>query len=151
MFYRTAIYLCCQTKIIAGNEEALSFIEKNGRNYGLRQIKRLPVSGAFHTSLMAPAAEPFKEALKSITVHEPTIPVYSNVTAERYKNDPEYIKKFLLKQLCRPVRWEQLIQRIYIREPGIAYPRTFDVGSSGTMRTILKQIHAKATDKAISI
>ena len=59
--------------------QALDFIEHNKNDFGIRRTKRLPVSGAFHTDLMKPAVQLFKEALKDVTVERPRVPVYSNV------------------------------------------------------------------------
>lgn len=58
----------------------------------------MPVSGAFHTKLMAPAVEPFKKALSKSEVNDPVITVYSNVDGKRYK-DAEHIRKQLPKQV----------------------------------------------------
>lgn len=62
-------------------------------------MKRLPVSGAFHSSLMTPAVEPFKRALEKSEINEPAINVYSNIDGKRYK-DAKEIRKQLPKQVC---------------------------------------------------
>ncbi|KAI4498208.1 hypothetical protein M0802_006694 [Mischocyttarus mexicanus] len=147
---KISVFLYTQNKIIAGNEETLQYIEKNGEAMGLRKMRRLPVSGAFHTPLMEPALEKFHEALNSITIEEPRTEIYSNYTGLPYTN-PKKIKQLLLKQIVSPVRWEQCIQRIYKRPEGSAFPRTFDVCSGGRMKTILKLINSKATDSCIVI
>ncbi|MEU4254426.1 SDR family NAD(P)-dependent oxidoreductase, partial [Amycolatopsis sp. NPDC026612] len=59
--------------VLSGTEEAISGIEAE-------RAKRLPVSHAFHSSLMEPMLAEFARALDGITFHEPTIPVVSNVT-----------------------------------------------------------------------
>ena len=58
--------------------QALDFIEHNKSDFGIRRTKRLPVSGAFHTDLMKPAVQIFKEALKDVAVERPRVPVFSN-------------------------------------------------------------------------
>ncbi len=45
---------------------------------------RLPVSHAFHTSIVAPASAPLKDALRRLDVHAPVLPVVSNVTGDFY-------------------------------------------------------------------
>ncbi|XP_012273843.1 probable malonyl-CoA-acyl carrier protein transacylase, mitochondrial isoform X3 [Orussus abietinus] len=142
---RIAIYLYPQGKILAGNKEALDFIKLNGRHLGLRNLKNLSVSGAFHTSLMEPAVKPFIKALHNVPLQTPAVPVYSNVTGKCYGN-AQHISKMLPKQIVSPVKWEQIMHILYERPPGTPFPRTFDVGSGGTMKTILKLVNAKAWD-----
>lgn len=147
---RIAVYLYTQGKVIAGNEEALRYIEKNGESMGLRRMKRLPVSGAFHTELMEPALKPFMKALATVRIEEPRIEVYSNAKAQPYNSTRE-IKKFLPKQMVTPVKWEQILHKIYERPPETAFPRTFDLGSEGTMKIILKNVNAKAWDHCFAL
>lgn len=147
---RIAIYLCTQTKVLAGNAQALEYIEKNGDKYGLRKITRMPVSGAFHTKLMEPALRSFMKMLDAIEIDEPRCQVYSNYKGHVYANS-RMIRRFLPKQIVYPVKWEQNIQTMYNRSPGTAFPRSFDVGSGGKMKTILKLINAKAYDNCIVV
>lgn len=139
-----------QCKVLAGSMEALNYIKKHAPNSGLSNIKMLPVNGAFHTKLMSPAVEPFKQALKSISISKPVVPVFSNFSGKAYKSENE-IARGLIKQLVSPVKWEQSIQNIYERPPGSAFPRTFDVGSPGSMKYILRQINAKAWDSSFAV
>ncbi|XP_043673355.1 probable malonyl-CoA-acyl carrier protein transacylase, mitochondrial [Vespula pensylvanica] len=147
---KVSVFLYTQNKIIAGNEEALRYIEKNAKVVGLQKLKRLPVSGAFHTPLMQPAIQKFCEKLREIPLEEPRTKVYSNYTGRPYRNTKS-IKGLLVKQIISPVKWEQCIQRIYKRPEGTPFPRTFDVGSGGRMKTILKLINAKAAESCIVI
>ena len=48
------------------------------------QAKRLPVAGAFHSPLMEPAVEPFRALVEQTDVAEPSVPVFSCVTAEPF-------------------------------------------------------------------
>lgn len=139
---RIAIFLCTERKIIAGNIEALEYIEKNKTEFNLENVSRLPVSGAFHTPLMEPALKSVSEMLKSITINEPRCKVYSNYKGYPYSN-LRYVKKYILKQIVSPVKWEQCLQNIYNRPKGTSFPETYDIGSEGRMRTILKLINAK--------
>lgn len=147
---RVAIYLCTQSKILAGNTQALEYIEKNGKKYGLSKLTRLPVSGAFHTKLMEPALKSFGKLLHTLEFDDFRCKVYSNYKGHEY-NNKALIKKYLTKQIISPVRWEQSIQLLYKRPMDTAFPRTFDVGSGGKMSTILKLINAKAQQHCISV
>ena len=135
---------------MAGNEEALRYIQNNGLKQGLRKITRLPVSGAFHTPLMEPAVSAFKKALDSTVMERPRITVYSNYSVKQYRHEKE-IRKSLLKQLVCPVKWEQTLQQIYNRPVGSTFPRTFDVGSGGQLKSILKLVNSKAWNFCYSI
>ncbi|HQD10349.1 MAG TPA: [acyl-carrier-protein] S-malonyltransferase, partial [Flavihumibacter sp.] len=69
----------------------------------------LPVGGAFHSPLMAPAKEELKAAIEQTKFQQPSCPVYQNVVA-RAVLDKEEIKQNLIDQLTGPVRWTQSVQ-----------------------------------------
>jgi len=150
LFCRIAVYLYTQSKILAGDANSLNYIQNNAEKYGLSKLTKLPVSGAFHTKLMEPALKSFGKMLYSMDIDMPRCRVYSNYKGYQHSNKT-LIKKYLVKQIVSPVRWEQCMQYIYYRKPGMAYPRTFDVGSGGRMSTILKLINLKAHDHCINV
>ena len=65
------------------------------QQYGAKRVQRLPVSGAFHSPIMGPAQPALKDALDKVKIRLPQLPVYSNVTAQPYKN-PEEIRRLAL-------------------------------------------------------
>jgi [acyl-carrier-protein] S-malonyltransferase len=70
----------------------------------------LPVAGAFHSPLMAPAAARLGEALAATAIEEPRCPVMSNVTALPHAgigagSMADGIRRRLVEQLTSPVRW----------------------------------------------
>lgn len=93
-----ANYMYPHCKIIAGNIEALDFLEQNSKFFKIRRMKRLPVSGAFHTPLMESAIAPFTKALSNIQFEEPMIRVYSNIDGRPYKH-AAHIRRMLPKQV----------------------------------------------------
>lgn len=93
-----ANYMYPHCKIIAGNIQALDFLEQNSKAFKIRRMKRLPVSGAFHTPLMESAVAPFAKALNNIELEDPIIRIYSNVDGKPYKN-ANHIRKMLPKQV----------------------------------------------------
>lgn len=145
-----ANYLFPHCKVVAGSLEALSFIEKNAKQFKLRKVKRLPVSGAFHTSIMDSAVEPFQQALSRIKIEKPLISVHSNIDGKIYRHI-DRIEKLLPRQIVRPVKWEQLLHIIYERPQGDKFPRTFEVAPGNSLSTILKQVNAKAWDTAVTV
>lgn len=145
-----ANYLYPHCKVVAGSEEALRFIEKNASDFKLRRIKRLPVSGAFHTSLMEPAIQKFKKELNKIEIEDPIVQVYSNVDGLPYRG-PDDIRRKLPKQMVKPVKWEQLLHVVYERKIDTNFPRTFEVGPGKGLKAILKQVNAKAWDSTFNV
>lgn len=110
-----ANYLFSQCKVIGGNTEALDFIETNYKEFNINRIKRLPVSGAFHTSLMKQAEQDVKNELENIIVKKPIINLYSNYDASLCMN-PKKIKFNLVRQISNPVKWEQILNEFYFDE-----------------------------------
>ncbi|XP_005187564.1 probable malonyl-CoA-acyl carrier protein transacylase, mitochondrial [Musca domestica] len=145
-----ANYMFPHCKVLAGNIEAIEFLEKNAKALKIRRIKRLPVSGAFHTPLMEDAIEPFAKALKKIPLEEPIIRVYSNVDGKPYKHVPHILKQ-LPKQIVKPVKWEQTMHQMYERQQGLDFPRTFECGPGKGLVQILEKVNAKAANTALSI
>lgn len=106
-------------------------------------MKRLNVSGAFHSQLMRPATEPFKEALKKIKIKEPMIAVHSNIDGKRYHNSAQIFRN-LPKQIYMPVKWEQTLHILYERPVGSNFPDTFECGPGSTLKDLLKSVNLKA-------
>ncbi len=73
---------------------------------GLRATA-LTVAGAFHSPLMAPAAERLRAALETTNIQAPRCTVIANVTAKPHEADPHSIRRMLVLQLTSPVRWAQ--------------------------------------------
>lgn len=145
-----ANYLFPHCKVVAGSLEALNYLEKNSKRFKIRRVKRLPVSGAFHTKLMESALEPFKDAMKKIKFEKPLIPVHSNVDGRMYHNVDQILKQ-LPKQIVKPVKWEQLMHNIYERPQGEKFPRTFECAPGYSLTVILKMVNAKAWDSSYTV
>lgn len=145
-----ANHLFPQCKVISGSEEALRYISMNLKTYNLDKMKRIPAYGAFHSSLMDSAVEPFAIKLKKIQIEEPIISVYSNSTARRYES-PSHILKQLPQQIVKPVKWEQILHVLYELKINNKVPQTFICGPGMALKTILKQVNSKAAENAVKI
>lgn len=110
-----ANYLNAQCKVIGGNNEALDFIQLNQKEFNLLKVKRLAVSGAFHTSLMKSAEADLKNILNGVTIKKPLVRFYSNFDSKCVYS-PEKIKFNLIKQIANPVKWEQTLNEFYYSE-----------------------------------
>ncbi|XP_043565348.1 malonyl-CoA-acyl carrier protein transacylase, mitochondrial [Chiloscyllium plagiosum] len=138
-----ANYLFPNGRVIAGNLQALKYLQQNCRKFHFLRTKLLPVSGAFHTRLMTSATQPLHDILKGINIEKPLISIYSNVDAKKYVNS-KHIRQLLVKQLVMPVKWEQTMHAMYEREQGIDFPDTYEVGPGTQLGTMLKNCNLKA-------
>ncbi|XP_067015001.2 probable malonyl-CoA-acyl carrier protein transacylase, mitochondrial [Anabrus simplex] len=145
-----ANYLFPQCKVVAGHVEALKFLESNAAHFKLKRLKRLPVAGAFHSKIMQPAVEPFKESLKLTKIYDPLIAVHSNVDGLTYR-DARHVQRQLPLQICKPVKWEQTLHVLYERRAGEHFPRTFECGPGTSLKSVLKMVNAKAWDSCHSV
>ncbi len=93
--------------VLSGHATACERALEVASTLGCRATK-LHVAGAFHSPLMAPAADALRSALESVEFHPLQCEVWSNVTARPHaQNDPQLLKKLLVDQLVHPVRWAQ--------------------------------------------
>ena len=106
-----ANFNCPGQIVISGEEAAIDAICPVMKEAGARRALRLPVGGAFHSPLMAPAAEDLAKAINKTEFRKPFCPIYQNVTAKA-SIEPEIIRENLLKQLTAPVRWTQSVQNM---------------------------------------
>ncbi|MGZ5359289.1 MAG: beta-ketoacyl synthase N-terminal-like domain-containing protein, partial [Solirubrobacterales bacterium] len=92
-------------------ERALAVLTERGH-----QGVRLPVSHAFHTEIVAPAAEPLREMLRRLHVSAPEIPVVANVDGEFYPAGPgaeERVIEILGRQIASPVQFIKGLQTLF--------------------------------------
>ena len=95
--------------VIAGDSDACDRAEALAAERGMR-CSRLSVAGAFHSEHMAPAAEGLAKVLESVDVRAPSVPVWSNVTAQPHSSESSTIRSNLVAQLTSPVRWAESCQ-----------------------------------------
>ena len=106
-----ANFNCPGQIVISGEIEAVDAACVALKEAGARRALRLNVGGAFHSPLMAPAAEDLKAAILKTDFQKPFCPIYQNVTAKA-ATAPDEIRENLLKQLTSPVRWTQSVQNM---------------------------------------
>lgn len=97
--------------VISGSEAGIERATKMLTDLGARRVVPLNVGGAFHSPLMAPAAERLKRAIEETNFRPPSCEIYQNVDA-RPSVAPEEIQAKLIEQLTAPVRWTQTIQHM---------------------------------------
>jgi [acyl-carrier-protein] S-malonyltransferase len=90
--------------VIAGTTAGLEAATKRLQAAGAKRIVPLNVSAAFHTPLMAPAAERLRAALDRVEWRSPRIPVMANLSGREHQGG-DRIPHVLEMQLRSPVRW----------------------------------------------
>lgn len=95
--------------VIAGSKAAVERAMDACRARGAKRALPLPVSVPSHCELMRPAAERFAESIAAIDWQAPQTPLVQNVSAA-VAADLETLKRDLLEQLYKPVRWVESVQ-----------------------------------------
>jgi [acyl-carrier-protein] S-malonyltransferase len=104
-----ANFNCPGQLVISGSIKGIEIACERMKAAGAKRALVLPVGGAFHSPLMAPAKEELAAAIEATKFNTPACPVYQNVVA-RAVTDPSAIRKNLIDQLTGAVRWTQTIQ-----------------------------------------
>ncbi len=75
--------------------------------------RKLNVSAAFHSALVADAQKPLAAAIESVEFTAPRVPVFSNTTGQAYPSSPDRSRAQLAKQLASPVQFVGEIESMY--------------------------------------
>ncbi len=106
------------------------------------QAMLLPVSHAFHTSIVAPASEPLRRTLDRLDIRPPQMPLVANVTGDLYPTDVTKIKDLLKLQIASPVQWVKGLHTLY--HHGV---RTFvEVGPKRALRGFANDVFKEKDD-----
>ena len=95
--------------VIAGTTAGLEAATARLQAAGAKRVIPLNVSAAFHTPLMAPAAERLRASLDRIEWRAPRITVMANLTGRPHV-DGDRIPHVMEMQLRSPVRWAACVQ-----------------------------------------
>ncbi|NEO76984.1 type I polyketide synthase [Moorena sp. SIO4G3] len=98
--------------VLAGSTAEIAKVQEVLTEKGYSAIS-LPVSAAFHTPLIGHAQKAFAQASQAVTFKKAKIPVYTNVTGERYPTEPQDIKNILGVHSSKSVLFKQEIETIY--------------------------------------
>jgi len=91
--------------------QAMEVLQKAGY-----EVSQLPVSHAFHTSIVAPASEPLRQELARLHLESPRLPIVANVTGEFYPTGPGVVPQMLdllAKQVASPVQFVKGLHTLY--------------------------------------
>jgi [acyl-carrier-protein] S-malonyltransferase len=94
--------------VVSGHRAAVERAIAIAAERGGRRSILLPVSAPFHCALMAPAAREMEEALATVALKEPIVPLVANVSAAPVR-DPDEIRRLLVEQVTGLVRWRESV------------------------------------------
>jgi [acyl-carrier-protein] S-malonyltransferase len=130
--------------VVSGHKAAVERAMALAQAKGAKRAIMLAVSAPFHCALMQPAADAMREALGSVTVNVPAVPVVANVEAAPIA-DPGAIRDALVRQVTGTVRWRESVA--YMAAQGV--DSFYEVGSGKVLTGLVKRIAAGASAAAI--
>ena len=122
--------------VISGEVVCVERAMMLAKEHGARRAIRLNVSGAFHSPLMAQAAQGLAAALDMAHLADPRFPVYANVNAQPV-TDAALARRMLIEQLTSPVQWIREIEAIAMVHPDALY---VEMGPGSVLKGLVKKI-----------
>ena len=129
-------YNCPGQTVVAASEDEMDALCEDVK---AEKAVKLAVSGAFHSPFMESASKGLAEYLDGITLSEPTIPVYANLTAKPYTLSDA--KELLAKQVMNPVKWQTTVENL-IAEGADTF---IEVGVGKTLVGLVKKTSKEVT------
>ncbi len=128
-----ANYNSPQQIVISGHRDA---VERAVREMRAARAVMLPVSAPFHCRLMKPAEQRLAPEIEKIAFADLRFPIYTNVDACRITSG-EQAKRALQRQVSRPVRWTDIIQKM-LRDDGITH--FVEIGPGKVLSGLIRRI-----------
>jgi malonyl CoA-acyl carrier protein transacylase len=119
-----------QQVVLSGARDALPGAAAAAEELGLRAVD-LPVSGAFHSPMMAGAVPEFEKAIANVEISEPRVTVLSAVCAGPFTD----IATQLTEALTSPVRWRETLLAMH----ELGADRFVDVGPGRVLSGLVKR------------
>ena len=131
--------------VLSGSKEACRRAAELAEKYGAMKAVPLEVAGAFHTEMMATAADALSEALQTTDISEPSnIKTIANIDAEYYES-AEKIRQGLTKQLTCPILWQKCMEKLLAG----GVEKFYEIGPGRILTGLMKRINRKT--KVINI
>jgi [acyl-carrier-protein] S-malonyltransferase len=129
-----ANYNCPGQVVVSGENPAVEQACGVAEEMGARRAVKLRVSGAFHSPLVARAADRLRPTFEKVKFAEPASPFMSTVTARL--ETAKRMRPLLVEQLTAPVRFTQAAQALI--KDGV---QTFvEVGPGNVLSGLVKRI-----------
>ncbi|HIJ51938.1 MAG TPA: ACP S-malonyltransferase [Planctomycetes bacterium] len=125
--------------VLSGSKTACRRAVQSAEKYGAIKAVPLEVAGAFHTEMMASAADALSEALQQTRISEPSdIKTIANIDADYYQS-AEKIRQGLTKQLTCPILWQKCMERLLA--DGVE--KFYEIGPGRVLTGLMKRINRK--------
>jgi [acyl-carrier-protein] S-malonyltransferase len=127
--------------VLSGEKLAVERAIELAKLRGAKRAMLLPVSAPFHCALMRPAAEAMAQALATVAVRPPCVPLVANVLAQPI-SEPERIVRSLVEQVTGTVRWRESV--LFMVQAGVTTFREVGAGKvlTGLIRRIAEGVDA---------
>ena len=126
--------------VISGERRALELALELARARGAKRVVPLAVSGAFHSPVMAPAAQALAQAVDAAPIHDARVPIIANITATPLVLAAD-VRTELARQIASPVQWTRTVE--YLAGQGVM---TFvEIGAGQVLAGLNKRIVKGAT------
>jgi [acyl-carrier-protein] S-malonyltransferase len=121
--------------VIGGRRESVVRALDYAKARGAVKVIPLSVSGAFHSSLMQPAAEGMVHPVAMATINPPLVPIVANCSGTAIE-DVVQVRHELIDQVCKPVQWSRTVE--FLGERGV---ETFiEFGPGRVLTAIIKRM-----------
>jgi len=138
-----ANYNCPGQLVVSGEHVAVDECCAAAEAAGARRTVKLKVSGAFHSPLVARAAERLRPAVERVRFSEPVAPVMSTVTARI--ESARRLAPLVVDQLTAPVRFTQAASAL-IKDGANTF---VEIGPGNVLSGLVKRIDRSV--KAVSV
>ncbi len=132
--------------VVSGHRGAVERAVALAAEQGARRAIMLPVSAPFHCSLMSPAADIMTEALAETALRAPRVPLVANAAAAA-TSDPEEIKRLLVEQTTRMVRWRESVLLFAANE----VEEVVEIGSGRVLAGLVKRIDRTLSARSVGM
>ncbi len=122
--------------VISGERAGVERAMELAREAGAKRCLPLPVSGAFHSPLMEPAADGLDAVLEAATLRDPRVPVFANVDGSAITRAAA-ARPLLVQQLTAPVHWTLVMRNLVHAFPDALY---VELGTGNVLSGLARRI-----------
>jgi [acyl-carrier-protein] S-malonyltransferase len=129
-----------QQTVLSGERAAIEKAAALATEAGAKRAIPLKVAGAYHSALMAPAADKLRSVLEGVEFKSPSLPVVANVTGVPH-GDPAGMRETMLQQVTSSVRWQASVE--WLQAQGVT--EYVECGPGKVLGGLIKRIDKTAT------
>ena len=125
---------------VSGRAAAVEQAITMAKERGAKRALLLPVSGAFHSTLMAPVAEAMRPLIDETTIHAGRVPLVADLNA-RFLRHPSELRDELVDQICGSVRWVDVVNTLV----GAGVTTFYEIGPGQVLAGLIARCAPGAT------